>query len=135
MIFWILAWAIAIAVLAVLLAVPACVAFSAARRVGRRTERAKATVIRKRTRDWEVDVPPALGMSAAEIAIRQASYKWKRDPGVTLAEWTDHYVTFGLGDREIELCVPLDVYVELDPGDEGLLVYRADQFKHFIRGV
>ncbi|MEI6916120.1 MAG: hypothetical protein WCL39_13375 [Armatimonadota bacterium] len=135
LVFWIVIWAVLIAVLALIFAVPAYVAYHKMRNLTREMRREQATVLRKRTRDWEVDMPPALGISAADAVIRQAAYQRKGDPGVTLSEWTNDFVTFQVGDQELELNVPEDIYIGAEAGNEGLLVFQGDQFKYFIKGV
>ena len=46
-----------------------------------------------------------------------------------------YYVTFGSSKGEIEFQVSEALYIELEQGDEGLLVYKGEKFMHFIRGV
>lgn len=43
------------------------------------------------------------------------------------------FVTFHFEGRDAEFAVPEAVYAEIDEGDEGLLTFRGEQFKRFVR--
>lgn len=108
--------------------------FSAPRRV-------IARIARKRHQAWDVSVPRLgvigflgiLGTAVYGLLSRNSSGGIYDD--ATVAEGVDCYVTFRFDGRELELSVPQKVYITLDEGTEGLLVYRGEQFKHFIAGV
>jgi len=48
---------------------------------------------------------------------------------------TDCYVTFDVNGLQMEFCVPMDIYIQLEEESEGLLVYRGEQFKRFVPWV
>jgi hypothetical protein len=43
------------------------------------------------------------------------------------------FITFAFEGREAEFAVPAEVYADVDEGDEGLLTFRGEQFKRFVR--
>jgi hypothetical protein len=109
--------------------------------------RAPASVVRKRSNQWDV----SLGAETPEMEIarlgmlgrhRHAAAKAftklagvQDTPEFTLADGVDCYVTFRFDGREMEFSVPTDTYIACDEGIEGLLVYKGEKFKHFIRRV
>lgn len=109
--------------------------------------RARATVVRKRSNQWDVSLggeTPEMGMAQLGMlgrhrhAAAQAFTKLAATQNVsefTLADGVDCYITFRFDGREMEFSVPTDTYVTCDEGAEGLLVYKGEKFKHFIRRV
>ena len=104
--------------------------------------RAPATVLRKRQRAWEIDAPKGLLVHAAPVTapVRLAlSFFLNRlpwyDPEAPIYDSCDYFITFDARGREIEFGVPEDVYIDTDEGDRGLLVYKGNLFRHFIRGA
>lgn len=109
--------------------------------------RVPARVVRKRDKKWDVSVVGETPeMAAARLATlgrdpKRAAKAWNKlariqyVPELTLAEGTDFYITFAFGEREQEFAVPESVYAAANEGDEGLLVFRGEQFERFIRGL
>lgn len=44
-------------------------------------------------------------------------------------------VVFQIAGREVEFYVPEQAYIQCEDGTEGLLVFRGEQFKHFMPDI
>lgn len=103
-------------------------------------KRARARVVRKRQREWEVDVPPQLlsrvtgGVPGFVISILISLFT-RNDPDAMLYDSWDYFVTFSVNGQEVEFAVPEQAFIDAIEGNEGLLVSRGTLFKHFIIGV
>jgi|GEM_PF-2455715 len=109
--------------------------------------RSQARVVRRRKKDWDVSLVG--GTAESEIARlgmlgNQRSDAWKAYshemakgdvPELDLAAGTNYFVTFDVNGQEIEFSTPEDYYVKCDEGVGGLLVYRGEEFMHFIPDV
>lgn len=100
------------------------------------TRRVVARVRLKRQRDYQVDVPPYM-LAGGTYGIIQniIDRALKRDSGITVYHSWDYFITFVTDDKVIEMCVPEEVYANVSEGEQGLLVYKGNHFKHFIPGV
>ena len=119
----------------VLIFVPSCVCYWWIKNKRTPIVRTVATVVRTRSRDWELDVPRSVEASPVSMALNRLTHALGIDPMVTVAQWSDFFVTFKTPRGEIELAVPQALSASLVEGDEGLLVYQGEMFKHFVRGV
>lgn len=106
----------------------------------------QAKVIRRRTVPWDVSiVGESPEMWAARMGLRgrnpgKAAKAYlnsaaKDLPEIEVAGGNDYFVTFAFSGREEEFLVPEDAYVRCEEGSEGLLVFRGEQFRHFIPDV
>lgn len=109
--------------------------------------RVQAKVIRRRTAPWDVSVigetpemaAARLGMMgrdphrAAKAYLRSAAVG--DAPEIEIAGGTDYFVTFTLGGHEEEFLVTEQAYIRCEDGTEGLLVFRGEQFKHFMPDI
>ncbi len=94
------------------------------------TKRTWARVVRKRHKQWDASVPTqggAIGMAFMNFTMR------KDNPEITLAEGTDCYITFNVNGKEMEFAAPEALYIEVEPDMQGLLVYKGEKLKYFIR--
>lgn len=64
---------------------------------------------------------------------RNALSKVQRSPAIVIRKHgVSMFVTFACDGKEMAFAVPEYIYGEIDEGDEGLLTYRGEQFKHFV---
>lgn len=52
-----------------------------------------------------------------------------------IARGTNYFVTFDVNGQENEFSTPEDYYAKCSEGEEGLLVYRGEEFMHFIPDI
>jgi hypothetical protein len=104
-------------------------------------KRVMATAVRRHTREYELSLPTSwwyLLMNILSFGSRARRYY--RDPNVPLlhgelsiAESVDYFMVFMAEGREVELCVPEDVYIDVLDGDRGILTYQGEIFKGFVK--
>lgn len=123
-----------LAVLLVLISVPAYVVYWLIKNKTAPETRTMASVVRKRARGWEIDVPKNMEVSVWSMVVNRLYDAFGIDRGITIAEWSDCFITFDTAKGETELAVSEDTYVDLQEGDKGLLVYQGEIFRHFIKG-
>lgn len=104
--------------------------------------RVQARVVRRRKKDWDVGLVG--GPSEIErlgLLGRQRDEAWKAYsrrmakgdvPEIDLAAGSNFFVTFDVNGQEKEFSVPEDYYIKSSEGTEGQLVYRGEEFMHFI---
>jgi hypothetical protein len=94
-----------------------------------------AVVLRKWTRTYELNLPPALpllgraGFLANFVLTLFRGRGEGPDPNA-YTQWV-FWVSFQVGELELEFSVPESVYVNLEEDAEGMLSYRADRFLNF----
>jgi len=110
----------------------------------RPTVRVQARVVRRRKKDWDVTLvggaaEAQLGLQGRQHREAWRAYSRKMAGGevseVELASGTNYFVTFLADGNEVEFCTPEDDYIRCNEGAQGLLVYRGEEFVHFIPGV
>jgi len=97
--------------------------FFADRLAPRRTVR--ATVGRKWTRDYEMNLPrrsPSILAPVLNLFFQ---------PTVTLYIAWVFWVSFDVGGREMQLSVPENIYIGLTEGAQGLLTYKGEKLIRF----
>lgn len=109
--------------------------------------RVQARVVRRRKKHWEVGMvggTPESSIARLGLLGRQRDEAWraysremaKGDvPEVDLATGTNYFVTFDIKGQEKEFSTPEDYFIKCNEGIEGLLVYRGEEFTHFIPDV
>lgn len=103
--------------------------------------RVPARVVRRRMKEWDVTLTQRAPIGIYGRDARAAWHAWSYRLGrenvaeAPIVEGKDYYVTFDFEGREMEFSVSEDDYVQADENVEGLLVYRGEQFRHFIPGV
>ncbi len=98
---------------------------------------APAVVLRKWTRTYELNLPPALpalGRAGLLANFVLAFFRGRGegpDPNA-YTQWV-FWVSFHVGELELalEFAVPESIYVNLEEGAEGMLSYKGDQFLNF----
>lgn len=107
------------------------------------TTRVTVRVVRKRHKNWDVSLP-LYAPPTEEMMGRDPKGAWEAYsrmtrtsdmPEIELASGTECFVTFAIGREQLELNVPMNLYIQLQEGDEGLLVFQGEIFRHFIPGV
>ena len=102
--------------------------------------RAHARALRRRTRDWDIGVPTkpwfmiinALGWGPGRRRRIWTKAQARVADEITIASAVDYYVTFMVEGNEVELIVPERVYINVEDGAEGTLIYQGEIFKHFM---
>jgi hypothetical protein len=85
-------------------------------------------------------------MAAARLALmgRDPQEAWKTHsrstatreaPDLDIDAGKNYFVTFVVKEREVEFAVPDESYVACSEDAGGLLVYKGEQFQHFIPRV
>lgn len=109
-----------------------------------RVTRVQAKVVRRRKKDWDVTAVPMPPTMRLGLLGRQREQAWRAYSRhmargdvteLDLARGTNYFVTFGIKEQEKEFSMPEDYFVKCDDGVEGLLVYRGEEFMHFIPDV
>ena len=106
--------------------------------------RVRAVALRRRTADYSIEAP----RNPFFLLVNALSWRpFGRDLGarrisnrhlarvsgeVTVASMMNCFITFRAEGREIELLVPERVFMTVEDGTWGLLVYQGEAFKHFI---
>ncbi|MHB0912597.1 MAG: DUF2500 family protein [Armatimonadota bacterium] len=93
---------------------------------------APALLVRKRTSSISTWLPlsdPLTFLTRLGMRSRGPASGKSRNPA--LFTETNCFVTFILEGREAEFLVPTSVYVELDEGTSGTLVYKGEWFREF----
>lgn len=99
------------------------------------TRRVAAHVRLKRQRDYQVDTPSPYMIFAYgtwDLIWSIIDRAFNRDSGITIYHSWDYIITFVVNEKVVELYVPEEVYANVSEGDQGLLVYKGNHFKHFI---
>lgn len=106
--------------------------------------RTQASVVWKRSSDWDVSLPvpnayataAQLGMmgrnreSATKAFIKNIALMGNKD--IQLAGGNEFFVTFEADGKKMEFRVPEKTYIAAEDGVQGLLVYKGEWFKAFI---
>jgi hypothetical protein len=93
----------------------------------------RARVVRKRQREWEVDVPRNVFLSGwRSVLYRIMMTAAGRDVTTTVYDSWDYYAVFSIDGKEQEFALPETTYVDIEEGDEGMLTYKGDLFKYFL---
>ena len=124
------------------IAMLAVVIWSAIQNSRQPVKRVHAVTLRRRMRDYSIDVPanplPMLlnifgrrwfGRSPNRISNKHVA---QLSGEVTLAESVDYFITFGVEGNEVELIVPEGVFADVQDGVWGTLIYQGEIFKHFM---
>lgn len=100
------------------------------------TRRVVARVRLKKQREYEVEVEPYMLVGGVwGYLLRIINEALRRDNSIPLYHSWDYNITFVVNDRVVELYVPEEVYSDVSEGEQGLLVYKGNHFKHFIKGA
>jgi hypothetical protein len=102
-------------------------------------KRVRAIVLRRRTRDYSIDAPTnpfymilnALGWGPGRSRISN-KHLARLSGEATIASIVDGFITFGAESREVELLVPENVFMNVEDGTTGILVYQGEIFRHFM---
>lgn len=106
--------------------------------------RIQASVVRRRKKGWDVGIVgrseiAELGMmgNQRDEAWKAYSHEMRRGnvPEIDLAAGSNYFVTFAVNGQETEFSVPEEYYIKCSEGAVGLLVYRGEEFMHFIPDV
>jgi len=106
----------AFALFCALLYMTGVITFSAWRTWSSPRVQVPAGVGRKWTREYDYDFAAADEAGVAGAPVYQQWVFW---------------VSFDLGDRELELVVPEEAYIEIEEGDTGALCYKGEKFIAF----
>jgi len=107
------------------------------------TRTVRAKVVRKRAKHWDaftylesgdVSAPPSKLSSRIRGGFARLAERLRLSE-TSVTQGTTCYVTFAFGGKEMELAVPISSYRAVEEDMDGLLVFRGEQFKHFIPGV
>lgn len=103
--------------------------------------RTYAVVGRKWVRDWDVDIPTGFSSFAILISVLGSRPNQPAKPvplphDDTLCSATVacvYLVSFRVDGKELEFAVPEVTYIDLQEGDRGVLTYKGEAFKEFVR--
>jgi hypothetical protein len=105
-----------------------------------RTRHVRATVVRRKSKPWnligfaesdEPAAPPRPVRARVQRAIARLTSRlgWSEDG---LTEGQDYIVTFAFEGHTAEFTVPESTFVRAEPGAEGMLEYKGEQFRRFV---
>jgi hypothetical protein len=95
-----------------------------------------AAVVRKWTRSYDYDAPAVVGGGSwltmlIYLVLRHLRWVHGGDPTMTVYRQYVFWVSFRVGDRDLDFGVPEKVYTGLEDGQTGMLSYRGEKFLSF----
>ena len=106
-------------------------------------EMVSAKVIRKHTRDLDMSVQLGGPGVTERMSMMDDKKSWNGYTGslrnpyrkiheVDAGSWILYIVTFSFEGKEVDFSIPARVYADLEEGDEGMLSFQGEKFKHFV---